>query len=131
VASLDGRVRGGGRGRGGGRLTLTQLLLKHRGEADFDFRTIIHKPLVKVAKEDEEEVFRLVAQLLKDTGTRLFAASAGWEHPFSRADFIMASVYSAWSGQPHHLMPKPSKPKVSDIENRLAEAALQRMKRKV
>ena len=129
MAPLDGRVRGGGRSQGGGRLTLAQLLLKHRGEADFDFRSIFHRSLLKVAKEDPEEVFRLVNQLLKDTGTRLFAASTGWEQPFSRGDFLTAALYSAWSGKPHPLMPKPSKPKVSDIEMRLADAALTNMKK--
>lgn len=105
------------------------MLLKHRGEVGFDFLHILHKPLIEYAKENGEEVFRLAAQLLKDTGTRFFAASAGWERPFSTADFLAASTYSAWSGKPHPLMPEPQKPKVTDIEMRLADAALANMKK--
>lgn len=73
---------------------------------------------------------RLATQLLKDTGTRLFAASAGWERPISTEAIFSASVYSATTGQPHPMMPKPQKPKVSDIEMRLADLALANMKRK-
>jgi len=82
-----------------------------------------------MVEDDVEEVLRLTSQLLKDTGTRLFAATAGWDRPLSTEAIMSASNYTATTGQPHPLMPKPTKPKVTDIEMRLADLALANMKK--
>jgi hypothetical protein len=82
-----------------------------------------------MVEDDVEEVLRLATQLLKNTGTRLFAASNGWDQPLSTEAIMSASVYAATVGQPHPMMPKPSKPKVTDIEMRLADLALANMKK--
>lgn len=80
--------------------------------------------------ENVDEALRLARQLIKDPGTRLAAAIAGWDQPLSVSDFIAASLFTAWTGETHPLMPDLSDRALSDVETRLADMALQNMNRR-
>lgn len=83
-----------------------------------------------VVQEDVEEALRLAAQLVRDPGTRLAAAVAGWDRPISVESFLLASIYTAWSGVQHPLMPDMRERALSDVETRLADMALENMNRR-
>lgn len=103
------------------------MLTEHRGEAEFDFRSILHTPFL-VATKDEDEFWRLVRVLLTRPDSQLSAAVAGWERPISLEAMVGASLYTTWSGEPHPLMPDVQKRTLSDVETRLADMALENMK---
>lgn len=104
------------------------MLVKHRGEAEFDFRHHLHTSYRTAVETDVEEVLRLTRQLLRDPGTRLAAAVAGWEHPISLETFMLASIYSTWSGERHPFLPDLSDRSISEVDTRLADMALEAMK---
>ena len=106
------------------------MLIQYRGEAEYDFRHFLHTSFRAAVEADVEEVLRLAKQLLKDPGTRLAAAVAGWDQPLSVSDFITASLYTAWTGERHPLIPDSNERHVSDVENRLADMALENMNRR-
>ncbi len=114
----------------GGRLTLARTLVEHRGEVEYDFRREFHASFRSIVETDVEEALRLAGMLLRDTGTRLAAAVAGWDRPISTGDFILASIYSAWSGQNHPLLPEIKARQITDVERRLADLALENMNRR-
>lgn len=105
------------------------MLLKHRGEVEFDFRSILHTSLLTVAKDDGE-IWRLLRILLNRSDSQVFAAVAGWDQPLSVEVFMLASIYSAWTGQRHQLLPDVSDRSLSDVETRLADMALEAMNRR-
>ena len=53
----------------------------------------------------EAEACRLVMILASDTGSQVHAALYSMSHPMSREDYLLASIYGAWSGQKHWLIP--------------------------
>lgn len=123
-------LRCGGGGTVGGRLTLARVLIEHRGEAEYDFRHLLHIPYKSVVEADIEELFRLVNQILRNPASHLAAAVAGWSQPLSIEAFISASLYTAWTGQKHPLMPDESERSLSDVDVRLADMALEAMNRR-
>jgi len=106
------------------------VLIEHRGEAEYDFRHSLHTPYKAVVLDDVDEAIRLTKELLKDPGTRLAAAIAEWDYPISVEAFLLASIYTAWSGQRHPLMPDDSERSITDVEIRLADLALENMNRR-
>lgn len=106
------------------------MLVKYRGEAEYDFRHELNTPYKRLVKKDVAEVLRLAKQLLRDPGTRLAAAVAGWDRPVSTEAFIMAGLWTAWTGERHPLMPDTRERNVSDVEARLADMALENMNRR-
>lgn len=106
------------------------MLIEHRGEVEYDFRNLLHTGYKCAVESDIDEVFRLTRQLLRNTGSRLFAAVAKWEQPLSTEAFIAASLYSAWAGERHPLLPDVSDNPLSDVDVRLADMALERMNRR-
>lgn len=106
------------------------MLIEHRGEAEFDFRHTLHTPYRAVVETDLGEAFRLTKALLKDPGTRLSAAVAGWKTPITVEGFILASLYTAWSGERHPLLPDMTDRTASDVDTRLADMALENMNRR-
>lgn len=123
-------VRWDGEGRRGGRLTLARVLLEHRGEVEFDFRAILHSSLLTVARERSGELWRLLSILLTRPDSQLSAAVAGWNRPLSVEAFFLGSLYTAWVGEPHPLMPEAPERTLSDLETRLADMALEAMNRR-
>lgn len=83
--------------------------------------------LRSAVRDDVEEVLRLAGQVVRTPGTRLNAAIAGHDHPLSITDLLIASVYSAWTGQPHPLVPTSKQSATPEIDVRLADLALQNM----
>lgn len=83
-----------------------------------------------VVEDDTEEALRLTRQLLRDPGTRLAAAVAEWDQPVSVEGFILASLYTAWTGATHPLLPNLSDRALSDVDTRLADLALENMNRR-
>jgi hypothetical protein len=106
------------------------VLIEHRGEAEYDFRHELHAPYRQTVLDDLDEALRLAGQLLKDPGTRLAAAVGGHEHPISIEGILLASIYSSWAGERHPLMPEAQDRKLSDVETRLADKALENMNRR-
>lgn len=106
------------------------MLVKHRGEVEFDFRSMLHVSFLDVAKSDEGEFWRLLKVLLTRTDAQLFAAVAEWDRPISTEAFFLASLYTAWSGERHPLLPDGSEQSISDVESRLADMALENMNRR-
>ena len=102
----------------------------HLGEVQFDFRARFHDSFLAVAERDEEEAWRLLGQLLRDPGTHTAAAVAGWERPVSTEAFFLASLYTAWTGERHPLIPDIGARKLTDVESRLADMALENMNRR-
>lgn len=45
-------------------------------------------------------------------------------------DVFLASLYTAWTGNAHPLLPNPERHSLSDIETRLADKALENMNRR-
>lgn len=123
-------LRPHGGGPAGGRLTLAQVLIEHRGEAEYDFRHLLHTSYRALVEADLEETFRLARQLLREPSSRLSAAVAGWERPLSLEAILLASVYTAWTGEQHPLMPDASDRQISEVETRLADMALEAMNRR-
>lgn len=106
------------------------MLITHRGEAEYDFRNLLHVSYRSVVETDVEETIRLTRQILRNTGSRLSAAVAGWDQPFSTEAFMLASIYSSWAGERHPLLPDVSEQSISDVETRLADMALEGMNRR-
>jgi len=106
------------------------VLIEHRGEAEFDFRHILHTSYRKRVRRDLDEALRLARQLLKDPSTRLAAAVAGWDHPLSVEALISASLWTAWTGKRHPMVPDETTRSVSEIDTRLADIALENMNRR-
>lgn len=106
------------------------MLIEHRGEAEYDFRHTLHASYRSVVEADADEALRLTGQLLRDPATRLSAAVAGWERPVTIEAFFLASLYTAWTGERHPLMPDLSEPNLSDVETRIADMALATMNRR-
>jgi hypothetical protein len=106
------------------------VLIEHRGEAEYDFRHTLHASFRTVVLEDVGEALRLTKQLLMNPATRLAAVVAGWERPVSIEAFLFASLYTAWSGHRHPLMPTDSDNETTDVEIRLADLALENMNRR-
>ena len=104
------------------------MLTQHRGEAEFDFRSILHVSLLEAARTDE--VWRLLGILLTRPDSQVSAAVAGWDRPLSIEAFLLASLYTTWSGERHPLMPDVSERSLSEVEIRLADMALQAMNRR-
>lgn len=106
------------------------MLLKHRGEVEFDFRAILHSTLRDVARDDPDELWRLLGILLTRPDSQVSAAVAGWERPLSVESFFLGSLYTAWVGERHPLMPDAPAVALSDVETRLADMALEAMNRR-
>jgi hypothetical protein len=106
------------------------VLIEHRGEAEYDFRHLLHTSYKAVVREDVDEALRLTGQLLRDPGSRVAAAVAGWERPISVEGFLLASVYAAWTGERHPLMPDLTDRAITDVDARLADMALENMNRR-
>lgn len=104
------------------------MLIRHRGEVEFDFRSILHTPLLDAAKSDE--IWRLLKLLLTRPDSQVSAAVAGWDRPLSVEAFMLASLYTAWVGERHPLLPDVSERSLSDVEIRLADMALEAMNRR-
>lgn len=77
-----------------------------------------------------DEALRLAKRLMFDPGTHLGAAVAGWERPVPLLAIYMASLYTAWTGEPHPLMPTAHKSEMPDVERQLADMALENMNRR-
>lgn len=80
--------------------------------------------------EDVDEALRLAGQLLRDPGTRLAAAIAGWDNPVSAEVIVLASIYTSWTNTRHPLMPDDTERTITDVETRLADMALENMNRR-
>ena len=104
--------------------------MKHRGEVEFDFRATLHTSLLDVAKNDGDEVWRLLKVLLTRSDTHTAAVVAGWDRPISIETLLLASLYTAWVGQRHPLIPEAPEQDLSDAESRLADMALESMNRR-
>ena len=106
------------------------MLIEHRGEAEYDFRNLLHFSYRSAVETDVEETIRLTQQILRNPASRLAAVVAGWDQPLSIEAFIGASLYTAWTGERHPLLPDVSERTLSDVETRLADMALERMNRR-
>lgn len=106
------------------------MLIEHRGEVEFDFRSKLHTSYRAAVESDLEEVLRLTRQLLRDSSSRLAAAVAGWRAPVSTESFFLAALYTAWTGERHPLLPDVSERSITDVETRLADMALENMNRR-
>ena len=72
-------------------------------------------------------MWNLLAQLTRDTGTRVAAAIAGWARPFSTTDFMLGSLYSIKVGKPHPLMPELKASQSAEVDLVFADRALAAM----
>lgn len=104
--------------------------MKHRGEIEFDFRTTLHSSLTEVMKADAAEMWRLLRILLTRPDSQIFAAVAGWDRPVSIEAFMLASLYTAWVGERHPLLPDVAERSLSDVDIRLADMTLEAMNRR-
>lgn len=75
-------------------------------------------------------MWRLLKVLLTRPDSQFSAAVAGWVRPLSLESIMLASLYTAWTGQRHPLMPEAPEKDLSDPETRLADAALENMNRR-
>ena len=105
------------------------MLIQHRGEVEFDFRSILHTPLLDAAKTDGE-AWRLLRILLTRPDSQVSAVVAGWDRPLTIEAFMLASLYTAWVGERHPLLPDVAEQSLSDVETRLADMALEAMNRR-
>jgi hypothetical protein len=88
VAAAHGRERGG-------ILTLLALIEEHESAFAYDWRTLFGQPL-EVIEQGEmswREAWLLAKQLLTDPSSRVFAALAGWPHPWTRETFVLADLF--------------------------------------
>ena len=106
------------------------MLIEHRGEAEYDFRHSLHTSFRSAVKEDVEETLRLTGELIREPSSHLAAAVAGWDRPLSVEAFMLASLYTAWVGERHPLLPDVAEQSLSDVETRLADMALEAMNRR-
>lgn len=105
------------------------MLIEHRGEVEFDFRHLLHSSFRSVVLDDVEEAMRLARQLLRDLRSR-FAARVADRDPLSVEAIYIASLWSAWTGEKHPLLPDSSEQQLSEAEIRLADMALENMNRR-
>lgn len=75
-------------------------------------------------------MWRLLRLLIARPGSQINAAVAGWDRPISLEAMLLASVWSAWTGEQHPLMPDTSGRSLTDAESRLADLALENMNRR-
>lgn len=106
------------------------MLIEHRGEVEFDFLNILHISLTQVAARDPGELYRLLKLLLTRPDSQIAAAVAGWDRALSLEAVMLASLYTAWTGQRHPLMPDAPDLSLTDVETRLADMALEAMNRR-
>ena len=83
-----------------------------------------------VAKENEDELVRLLKILLTRTDSLFFAKTVGWVRPISVEAFAVASLYTAWTGAKHPMLPDVEDKQVADIDIQLADMALENMNKR-
>lgn len=75
-------------------LTLLELIDRHRGAFEYDWRTRFGVALSDVPQRmTYGEAWRLLKQLQQDTSSHVAAALAGWSHPWPREAFVLADLF--------------------------------------
>lgn len=79
----------------GGIAALANLIAKHRGAFEHDWRARFHLPLHKVGGKAMRwgEAVRLAMVLARDPGTAVGAAVAEWDYPMRREALVLADLY--------------------------------------
>lgn len=79
----------------GGILTLLALIEEHQPAFAYDWRIRFQQPVqaIEDGTMSWREAWQLTSQLLADPSSRVFAAVAGWPHPWSREAFVLADLY--------------------------------------
>lgn len=82
-------------GNPGGIVALADVIAKHRGAFEYDWRARFNVPLHKVGSKAMRwgEAYRLALLLAQDPGTQVAAAVAGWVHPLAREALVLADLY--------------------------------------
>lgn len=94
---MAGRVREAVRGEPGGIVALADTIDAHRGAFEHDWRARFHVPLADVGETMTwGEALRLTKELVRDTGSHVFAAINEWKHPMSREALVLADLYDAF-----------------------------------
>lgn len=95
----------------GGIFGLLDLIDRHRGAFEYDWRTRFHVPFDPPKFMDWGEVYRLTLILLSDPSSRVAAANLGWANPVSREWMALADLFDlqgrAKHGRKHKSYPRP------------------------
>jgi hypothetical protein len=68
--------------------------LEHPSAFAYDFRSRFGVSSFEIGRGiSYGEAYLLVAQLLKDTSSAVFAAANEWDHPFSREGLVLADLF--------------------------------------
>lgn len=82
------------RSHAGGIVALAELLERHRGAFEYEWRARFHLPVSVVGRSMMwGEFYRLVKILSADSGSQVAAAIAEWDHPFSQTDRLLADLF--------------------------------------
>src|SRR5690606_36817846 len=109
---LDGALRGGV----GGILGLLDLIEEHRDAFDYDWRTRFGLSTDVIGTEmDLREAWSLTRTLISDGTSRIGAAVAGWDRPWSPEAWALADIWDllaqAYSKRKLQPYPRPNAPK--------------------
>lgn len=91
---MGARVQGAVWGEPGGIVALAGLMDEHRGAFEYDWRTRFRLPLSAVGRSMPwGEAWRLTQILAGDSSSLVASTLAGWPHPFSQTDRILADLF--------------------------------------
>lgn len=95
----------------GGIAGLLDLIDRHRGAFEYDWRTKFGLAFDPPESMDWGEVYRLTLILLGDPSSHVAGSYAGWPHPVSREWLVLADLYDlqgrAKHGRKHKTYPRP------------------------
>lgn len=92
---LAGRVQRAHRGDPGGIAALLELIARHRGAFEYEWRTRFGLPLSVVGSKTMRwgEAWRLTLLLLRDPSSFVSAEVAGWNYPAARGELVLLDLY--------------------------------------
>lgn len=78
----------------GGIVWLRELIAEHAAAFAYDFRSRFHVSIDTVGREiSYGEAYLLVAQLLKDPSSAVYASANDWKYPLSREGLILSDLF--------------------------------------